>query len=117
MDVKACSLKALIHPSILLIPVGVTSHVFINTLNSDFQPGAAVVQHVTEVALQAIVRPRLYGDSHTFSVAALRVPAGKKLHPSVNVISAYEPAFLKISLALTSNGLLILPFPPNEIKC
>ena len=57
-------------------PVGVPGHVFVHTLDSDLQPGAAVAQHVAEVSLQAVVGSRLDGDSHTLGVAALRVPAG-----------------------------------------
>lgn len=56
-------------------PVGVTGHVFVHTLNSYLQPGAAVAQHVAEVPLQAVVGPRLDGDAHALGVAALRVPA------------------------------------------
>ena len=59
------------------LPVGVASHIFINTLDSYLQPGAAVAQHVAKVALQAIVWPRLDSDSNTLGVTALRVPAGR----------------------------------------
>lgn len=75
----AVSLRLLsyLHPSppTSYWPVCVAGHVFVHALDSNLQPGAAVAQHVTEVSLQAVVRPRLDGDSHTLGVTALRVPA------------------------------------------
>ena len=67
-------------PSLTHWPVGVSGHIFEDTLDADLQPGAAVAQHVTEVSLQAVVRPRLNSDSHTLGVTALRVPEEGNSH-------------------------------------
>lgn len=56
-------------------PVSVSRHVLVDTLDANLQARAAVVQHVAQVPLQAVVWPRLYGDAHTLGVTPLRVPA------------------------------------------
>lgn len=81
-------------------PVGVAGHVFVHTLDSYLQPGAAVGQHVAEVALQAVVRPRLDGDPHTLGVTALRVPAWRKLSRSFLLIICVYLLSYNIILAL-----------------
>ena len=57
------------HSSCLCHTVGAT----VTHLNTDLEPSAAVEQHVAEVAPQAVVGPRLYGDADTLGAAPLRV--------------------------------------------
>lgn len=42
-------------------------------LDPDLEPRAAVVEHVAEVAAQAVVGPRLYGDADALGATPLRV--------------------------------------------
>jgi len=42
--------------------VGVARHVFVDALHADFEPRAAVGEHVAEVRLETVVRARFNGD-------------------------------------------------------
>ncbi len=43
-----------------------------------FLPGTSVLEHVTEVSLEAVVGTSLDGDADTFGPALLRIPEAKQ---------------------------------------
>jgi hypothetical protein len=51
----------------------VPRYIFIDGLNPNFQPGAPIVQHVAQVPLQAIIRPRLNSDPNALGPTLFRV--------------------------------------------
>ena len=51
-------------------PVGVPGHVLVHALHADLQPRAAVGQHVTQMPLQAVIRPGLYRYPDAFCQAS-----------------------------------------------
>ena len=57
--------------------VGVSGHVFVDALDADLEPGAAVGEHVREVPLEAVVRTGLDRDPDAFRLTLLRI-SGKK---------------------------------------
>ena len=58
--------------------VGVAGHVLVDALHSDLQAGAAVGQHLREVALEAVVRPGLDRNPDALRLALLGISAEEK---------------------------------------
>ncbi len=69
-----CLLEALASGPDGVAAVGVPGHVLVDGLHSDLQAGAAICQHVAQVALQAVVGTGLDGDAYALCVAPLGVP-------------------------------------------
>mmetsp|Transcript_16241 Transcript_16241/g.36536 ORF Transcript_16241/g.36536 Transcript_16241/m.36536 type:complete len:305 (+) Transcript_16241:1254-2168(+) len=56
--------------------VGFLRHGLVDALHADFDAGAAVAEHLVEMRLQAVVRPRFDGDPDALADAVLAVPHG-----------------------------------------
>ena len=59
-----------------MAPVSVSSNVFVDALNTDFYSCAAILKHVNQVRLEAVIRSRFNSNGHTFGSTLLRVNYG-----------------------------------------
>eukprot|EP00126_Sphaerothecum_destruens_P001047 Sdes_comp12699_c0_seq1m3001 len=66
-------LKALTNSPDCMPSIRVASNIFIDTLHANFEPGAAIGKHGTQVRLQTVVWASFDGDSHTFGAALFRI--------------------------------------------
>jgi hypothetical protein len=57
-------------------PISIPGNVLIDALHSNLYARAAVLEHVREVRLQAVVGARFYGDADALGLALLGVEDG-----------------------------------------
>ena len=74
-----CLLEAFTDCPDCVASIRVSGHVFVDRLDADLKSGAAVLQHVAEMPLEAIVRSGLDGDSDALGSALLRIPSVGKI--------------------------------------
>lgn len=60
-----CKLEALRHCLHCVTSVSISGNVFVNTLNSNLDSRASIVQHIVKMRLEAVVRSRFDGDTDT----------------------------------------------------